>query len=150
MSQISLAQLKRGQDNLDRMKKEIELGARLLLEFVRYRREIKWDETVDVRRNLSFRSAKCRWTIVWFCGQPDEFILSCVVFLEGGGGSEEFRFATSMQSNDFVIRHAVVECVKTVYDGFNEFLEFLIEQYPELKKELNPYLAQDFKVSAEG
>ncbi len=128
MSGIGLMRLSQGQDNLDRMKKKIEFGARLVVNFFM---------SIDTGHlqdgfEFSYSASTCRYKFA------HRSCLYCIPVQTGP--YDQMVLTWNNPHQHFVVEHCRLENIKKVCDGFDELLGVIAKKYPGFLEKLTPFL----------
>ena len=144
MSTPLLTRLRKGQENLDLVKKEIELGARLILDFVMINPDqIKWSPlSASVPTSVfvyRFENEEARFNMTWYTEVGKVlFQLHCAATEFG----DESRFIVDRGSMGHIkMMHAPLRSTEAIFRGFEYFLEQFQNDHPDFRRAIGPLLS---------
>ncbi|HRH25652.1 MAG TPA: hypothetical protein PLD99_01700 [Parcubacteria group bacterium] len=128
----------------DRMKKEMELGAGLVVEFAKKNlSRLKWNSRVGVVSRFTFFDGKCEWQLAHFGGRTEVVLIAHVPSTNDSESLEEresrFDYPIMGASTQMAVRHSALVHIETIRLSFDEFLDHFAVVHPEFQKFIEPF-----------
>lgn len=140
MFESTLTRLLMGQERLDRMQEEMEHAARLIMDFVKMNpSRINWKLKANSMFDYKYGDGHTTWNITWFShpGAEVVFQLYCKTVLF----QDEARFTvSSSKPNSVRISHVQLRSVKTVRQGFDNFVSQFTKDHPDFGETIKHFL----------